>query len=86
MAAKYSGGLRWFLLLALWGLLVACQSSQMQSANSKGKIVWQQYLELRRLCIERNGGLRMDTVDLYAGRLSGACSRWAQRHAPRLPE
>jgi len=73
-------------LIVLWSFLVACQSSPMHSANGKGQIARAQYLELRRLCIEHHGGLAMDAADLYAGRLSVACSRWAHRHAPRLPD
>lgn len=38
-------------------------------------------LDLKKACIEANGGLQMDTVDLYAGRLSTSCSAWAHRQA-----
>jgi hypothetical protein len=38
-------------------------------------------VELRRYCIERHGGVAMDAVDLYGGRLALRCSRWAYGEA-----
>lgn len=37
--------------------------------------------ELRRYCIERHGGVAVDAVDVYGGRLSTHCARWAYGRA-----
>lgn len=42
--------------------------------------------DLRKTCIEAQGGSRMDAVDLYGGRLSLACTQWAyQRVRHTIP-
>lgn len=37
--------------------------------------------ELRRYCIEQHGGVAMDAVDVYGGRLALHCARWAYGEA-----
>lgn len=64
------------------GLLLtasACQSTS-QGGTSKTTI---EYRALYSQCIDAHGGQGMDAVDLYAGRLSSACSQWAYRRVRR---
>lgn len=63
------------------GLLLTVSACQSTSSNPSTTTT--EYRALYSHCIEVHGGPRMDAVDLYAGRLSSACSQWAYRRARR---
>lgn len=56
--------------------MAGCQGGTGASHGVAGSL---EFKELRRYCIARHGGVGMDAIDIYAGRLSAHCSRWAYR-------
>jgi hypothetical protein len=79
MITVVTPGTRAAVVLVIAAALGACQAHPAPPD-------WQGSLarELRRDCIARAGGPRMDSVDLFAGRLHTACAHWAHRQARRL--
>lgn len=71
-----SGGLAAMLVIAV----AACQTS---ATGTRPTSLTPEYRTLYRRCMDSQGGQRMDAVDLFAGRLSTACSSWAYRRARR---
>jgi hypothetical protein len=63
-------------------LLTSCLLSSCGTVNDPELEFRRQLInDLRKACIEANGGLQMDAVDLYGGQLSVLCSTWAYQQA-----
>ncbi|MEQ8485778.1 MAG: hypothetical protein RIB46_15570 [Pseudomonadales bacterium] len=76
----------WKLGAAMFGIVSAvvlagaCQHGSGQ-ANGGSVTGESRVTELRRYCIEQHGGVALDAVDVYGGRLSVRCTRWAYGRA-----
>lgn len=64
-------------------LLIAVAGCQTPATGTRPASLTTEYRTLYRHCMDSQGGQRMDAVDLFAGRLSTACARWAYRRARR---
>lgn len=64
-----------FITLVVVSTLNGCSSVNESQSESQRLL----FRDLKRSCVETNGGARMDAVGLYGGRLSIACARWAHR-------
>lgn len=73
------------LTLLVVGILGGC-SSQLDPRDRSDDRSSRQKLtsEIRRQCIEANGGVQMDAVDLNGGELSRRCSQWAYHRARQI--
>ena len=65
--------------LLLLSLISGCTTVDDPGSKMRRQLM----LDLREACIEANGGLQMDAIDLYGGRISGNCSAWAHKLAER---
>lgn len=70
------------LTLLVLGIAGGCSSGQDHRYGGDDRSSRQKLTaEMRRQCIDANGGLQMDAVDLYGGELNRLCSQWAYRRA-----
>jgi len=58
-------------------LLLGCATVDDHRSESRRQLM----SDLRKACIEANGGLQMDAVGLYGGQLSANCSALAYQKA-----
>ena len=61
----------------------ACQTNAGSGDTETRSASLSEYQALFRHCVEHGGGPGMDSIELLAGRLSVACSRWAYRRSRR---
>ena len=67
----------WFPMMLFAFAVAACASVDRTTKTGFESSRQSHYRGLFRACIEQNGGLQMDAIDLYGGRMTSLCSRWA---------